>query len=346
MKKTQNVYTMMLDSQGTSMNQDNETKIGKQTFCLMIFYKHFLYLLDVFFQGYLMIPDDRINMNYLRLCSKIENILMQTGFEDLAAKNWRPFENLRGLSDVADVEWEYGRQLCGDFLSAVEESYISQGEKEYPLDTADAQLLRELRENIEVYQKRKADYEKRWLMRVESEAEKFQSQMEQTDTKSARTLLPSVDFSFISNNALRALIQKDYEEVKRTYQAGAFKSTIVLCGAILEAALVDALMLEGDKAKFDYYQKYLQNKKEQAEAPEIEKWELYRLVDIAYHRGIVKADVKRLAHIVRDYRNLVHLFYQLKEGLQANKEIASAVASLLTIALVNITEWHTQRTKG
>jgi hypothetical protein len=328
------------------MNQDNETKIGKQTFRLIVFYKHFVYLLDVFFQGYLMIAEDRLNMNYLRLCSKIEDILKQTGFEDLAGKDWRPFENLRGLSDVADIEWEYGRQLCGDFLSTVEERFISQGEKEYPLDTADAQLLREIQEYIEVYRKQKADYEKRWVQRVEKEAEKYRSQMAQTDTKPARALLPSVDFGFVSNDALRALIQKDYEEVKKTHQAGAFKSTIVLCGAILEAALVDALMLEEDKAKFDYYQKYLQNKKEQAKPPEIDQWELYRLVDIAYHRGIVKADVRKLAHIVRDYRNLVHLFYQLKEDLKANEEIASAVVNLLTISLANTAEWHAQRTKG
>lgn len=328
------------------MNEDNEIKIGKQTFRLILFYKHLLHLLDVFFQGYLMITEDRLNVNYLRLCSKIEDILQQTGFEDLAGKDWRPFENLRGLSDVADVEWEYGRQLCGDFLSTVEERFISQGEKEYPLDTADAQLLHEIQEYIEVYRKQKADYEKRWLQRVEKEAEKHRSHMAQGDTKSTRVRLPSVDFSFVRNDALRALIQKDYVEIGKTHQAGAFKSTILLCGAILEAVLVDALMLEENQAKFDYYQKYLQNKKEQTELPEIDQWEFYRLIEIAYHRGVVKADVRKLAHIVRDYRNLVHLFYQLKETLEANEGIASVVVNLLTIALSNTAEWYAQRTKG
>lgn len=83
---------------------------------ILLFYRQLNQLLEIYFSGYLMIFNDEINRNYIRLCTRIKEILEKPGFEDLAQYEWKPFDNLRVISpDTADIEWEYiGKQICGN----------------------------------------------------------------------------------------------------------------------------------------------------------------------------------------------------------------------------------------
>jgi len=108
---------------------DRKEDFNREIYRLFLFYKQLTQLLETYFSGYLMILTDEINRNYLRLCNKTREILEKPGFEDLARYDWQSFDNLRAFDpDAPDVEWAYGgQQICGNFLSAIEELFISAG---------------------------------------------------------------------------------------------------------------------------------------------------------------------------------------------------------------------------
>jgi predicted nucleotide-binding protein len=140
----------------------------RQVYQLLLFYKQFIQLLGSIFGGYLMITSDEINMIYLRLCRRIEEILANPGFEDLTQLDWCPLENLRSFPPDFDIDWQYTWQpICGDFLSAIEEIFIDQGEKMYPLGTDDQELLAQIQSYMEAYTDHKKMVEAKWLERVE-----------------------------------------------------------------------------------------------------------------------------------------------------------------------------------
>jgi len=307
---------------------------------LLLFYKQLIQLLETFFSGYLLILTDELNRNYLRLCSKIKEILKKPGFEKLAGYDWQPFNNLRALDpDAPDVDWEYGgRQICDNFLSAIEEVFINSGEEMYTLDDKDQQLLDSIQNYLERYRSYKSSYEKRWLQGVEKLAKDWGKKQEKPQAE-----IPEFGFEFIRDEEIKNLLIRDWKEARKALYNELYKATVVLCGTVLEALLIDALSCIKEKAKFSYYQKYLKGKNKGNKPPEIENWPLYQLIEIAKQQGVITPDVAKFSHIVRDYRNLIHLWTQKREQLRVDSHIASAVVNLLTIAYNDIMKWHIKR---
>lgn len=312
---------------------------NRNLYTLLLFYKQLIQLLEIFFSGPLIITDDEFNRNYLRLCVKICEILEKPGFENLSKYEWRPFDNLKALDpDVPEGDWLYrGQQICGDFLSAIEEVFIANGEKTFPLSDEDKQLLSSIRDYLEKYQIYKNNYVKKWLKEIEKFAEKWKNSQE------TQMEIPEFNFEFIRDTEVKKLLIKDWKEAKEAFHNKLYKSTIILCGAVLEALLIDALSYIKEDAEFSYYQKYLEHKNKKDKPPKIENWKLYQLIEISKQEGIVTADVAKISNIVKDYRNLIHLWAQKRKKLRVNSNIANAVVNLLIIAYNDINNWHIRR---
>jgi len=149
-------------------------ELWRDIYRLLLFYKHLRLLLESFFSGYLMVRDDELNRNYLRLCNKIADILKKPGFENLANYDWLPFDNLIGIDEDADIDWECGiRQMVGKFYSTVEAFFILGGEKKYPLESDDQQLLDTVKSYLEKYSIHKKVIETKWEQNIEKSAEDF-----------------------------------------------------------------------------------------------------------------------------------------------------------------------------
>jgi len=56
-------------------------------------------------------------------------------------------------------------------------------------------------------------------------------------------------FAFVSDSALRTIIERDYAEIQKAYISECWKSVIILCGGAIEAILTDLLILNETAAK-------------------------------------------------------------------------------------------------
>jgi len=319
-------------------SKNEKDLIGQDIYRLLVFYRELTYLLETFFSGYLLIPNDEINRNYLRLCNKVSDILVKPFFQGLSKEDWKPFTNLRTFDpDAPDVEWDYhGSRICGNFLSAIEDIYIAGGEKKYPLSDDDKQLLSSINSFLEKYKDFKKQYENKYLQQVESQINKQNKHIGKTE-------LAELDFGFIRDQEIKDLLVRDLDEAQKAFNNQLFKSTVLLCGTILESILIDTLSSVEKESKFKYYQKYIEGKEKERKPPDIEYWKFYEIIEIAKHMGIISNDTAKISHIIKDYRNLIHLHVQKRDKLKIDSHVVSAVLHLLAITYNDVANWHNER---
>jgi len=104
------------------------------------------------------------------------------------------------------------------------------------------------------------------------------------------------DFAFVSDDDLRRICKRDYEEVQRVQLAGAHKATIILSGSLTEALLLDALLKDENKS----------SESPKAASGPLAKWDLHDLLEVAIDLGLINAGAAVLAKGIKDYRNLIH----------------------------------------
>ena len=129
-------------------------------------------------------------------------------------------------------------------------------------------------------------------------------------------------FAFINDANIRRIIERDYDEIQRAYISKCWKSVMILCGGAIEAILTDLLVAHDTEAK-------------QAESapnkPEIIRWDLSELINVAVELKFVTEGVEKLSHSIREYRNLVHPGNEIRQKLYFDAEEAKISLEVLNI---------------
>jgi hypothetical protein len=130
------------------------------------------------------------------------------------------------------------------------------------------------------------------------------------------------EFKFIGNSDLKAIIERDYEEIQRAFISHCWKSVIILCGGAIEAILTDLLLTNKTAAM---------SAKSAPKKSDITHWDLSELIDVAVELKLVSAGVQKLSHPLREYRNLVHPGNEIRNKLDFGAEEAKIAVEVLHI---------------
>lgn len=152
-----------------------------------------------------------------------------------------------------------------------------------------------------------------------------------TDSKA---LSEEPDFSFIANPDLRPIIERDYQEIPRCLAVQAYKAATVMCGSVMEALLLDALLADEAKAK-----QSSKARKDQAGKiiKDLGRWPLSSMIDVAEDlQRIPGTTIRLMSDAVREYRNLIHPAVQIRKQITAEKEEASAARAALDVIIKNL----------
>lgn len=120
-------------------------------------------------------------------------------------------------------------------------------------------------------------------------------------------------FSFITDLRLKAIIERDYRELTLfLFPAGAWKSTVVMAGSILEAVLHDALSKDSVTLAAALGSKHAPKGHK---APNLENWTLHHLIEVAGDMKIIPPGrLNAIDQSLRDYRNYVHPSVEIRTG--------------------------------
>lgn len=129
-----------------------------------------------------------------------------------------------------------------------------------------------------------------------------------------------------------SVIEARLKEARTALKAGANLSVIFLCGSVLEAVLLGAA--QQAPAKFNMATCCPRNEK--GDVKRFYEWTLAQFIDVACEIGLLKPDVKKFGHGLRDFRNYIHPYQQLASGFMPDQHTAKVCFQVLKAALADV----------
>ncbi|MEZ5689771.1 MAG: hypothetical protein R3E21_13455 [Caenibius sp.] len=128
------------------------------------------------------------------------------------------------------------------------------------------------------------------------------------------------------------IIESRLAEARTAMGAGAYLSTVLLCGSVLEAVLLGAAQKQ--PARFN--QAAASPKLADGSARRFHEWNLAQFIDVASEIGLLKPDVKKFGHGLRDFRNYIHPYEQMASGFTPDQHTAKVCFQVLKAALASV----------
>lgn len=149
--------------------------------------------------------------------------------------------------------------------------------------------------------------------------------------------LPTVDWSFIADDRLRQIMERDYGELQNLVIVRSMKSIVVMLGSIIEAVLVYVL---GEWERKDPQKIRELITKHSPKASSITQVSLENLIKIAADLDILDADTRRQADILREYRNCIHPSREIRDKVQIDDELVHALILLFQRIVRAVTQMN------
>ncbi|HEX7362480.1 MAG TPA: hypothetical protein VF283_18460, partial [Bryobacteraceae bacterium] len=114
------------------------------------------------------------------------------------------------------------------------------------------------------------------------------------------------------------IIESRLAEARIALGAKAHLSVIFLCGSVLEAVLLGAAQKE--PARFN--KATASPKDASGGVKRFHEWSLAQFIDVACEVDLLKPDVKKFSHGLRDFRNYIHPYEQMQSGFTPDEHTA------------------------
>ena len=128
------------------------------------------------------------------------------------------------------------------------------------------------------------------------------------------------------------VIESRLAEALRALSADAHLSVIFLCGSVLEAVLLGAAQKE--PARFN--RASASPKASNGSVKQFHEWSLAQFIDVACEVDLLKPDVKKFSHGLRDFRNYIHPYEQMVSGFTPDEHTAKLCFQVLKAALASV----------
>lgn len=128
------------------------------------------------------------------------------------------------------------------------------------------------------------------------------------------------------------IVEKRLAEARTALGAGAYLSVIFLCGSVLEAVLLGAAQKEPSR----FNQASSSPKSPDSSVKRFHEWSLAQFIDVSCEVGLLKPDVKKFSHGLRDFRNYIHPYEQMVSGFMPDEHTAKVCFQVLKAALASV----------
>lgn len=128
------------------------------------------------------------------------------------------------------------------------------------------------------------------------------------------------------------IIEDRLQEAQACLSVGAHLSVIILCGSVLEAVLLGAA--QKDPEKFSRAPR--SPKRQDGKTKRFRHWSLVEFIDVAYDIQLLKQDVQKFSHELREFRNYIHPDKQMKANFKPSEHTAKICIQVLNAALADV----------
>ncbi len=139
--------------------------------------------------------------------------------------------------------------------------------------------------------------------------------------------------------AVSEIIQDRLKEAQKCLSVGAHLSAIFLCGSVLEGILLGAAQKEPEK-----FNRSKISPKQEGKVKPFHEWSLAEFINVAHDIGLLKDDVQKFSHGLRDFRNYIHPYQQMLSAFTPDQHTAKVCLQVLKAALADVAgERHRSR---
>jgi hypothetical protein len=128
------------------------------------------------------------------------------------------------------------------------------------------------------------------------------------------------------------IVESRLAEARKALGVGAYLSVIFLCGSVLEAVLLGAAQKE--PARFN--RAIASPKTSDGKVRQFHEWSLAQFIDVACEIDLLKLDVKKFSHGLRDFRNYIHPYEQMVSRFTPDEHTAKLCFQALKAALASV----------
>lgn len=129
------------------------------------------------------------------------------------------------------------------------------------------------------------------------------------------------DFSFVVDDQLRAIIERDYVDAQQALSAGSWKAVIVLAGGCIEGVLLDLLQQHPEARQAT----------SKVRSADLSRWDLIDLIKVAVELKLIGVGIDKFSDSVREFRNLIHPGNEVRTGLPVTPESARIAFEVLNM---------------
>jgi hypothetical protein len=131
---------------------------------------------------------------------------------------------------------------------------------------------------------------------------------------------------------LTELLETRFEEIQKCFVAKASLSVIFLGGSTLEGVLL------GKALQFpkEFNQATAAPKDKTGKVKQFQDWTLSNFVDVATEIGLLKEDIRKFSHSLRDFRNYIHPFEQMSSRFSPDEHTTKICLQVLKAALYQL----------
>ena len=132
--------------------------------------------------------------------------------------------------------------------------------------------------------------------------------------------------------AFEQVIKQRLEEIGLSLNNGASLSVVFLCGSTLEGLLLN--IATQNPEKFNKSKSAPKNSDGKVKA--LHDWTLDSLINVSYETGIIKLDIKKFSHTLKDFRNYIHPRQQALQNFNPDKHTAEISWKVLQATIANL----------
>lgn len=136
------------------------------------------------------------------------------------------------------------------------------------------------------------------------------------------------------DETLKPVLEARMTEMKSCFKAQAYLSVIFMAGSMLEGIL---LSLANRNPKVFNLSNVAPKNKENKVKPFYD-WTLNDLITVAHSVGILKQDIAKFSHVLRDFRNYIHPYQQMSERFFPDENTAKICMQVMKGALLQISK--------
>lgn len=148
---------------------------NKDIFLLRLLYNRVISILDAVVSSGIVIEDDKLDFEYIRITSLIENILKKPLMKDWAEAAPELYETLMGHAEDIGEGWQYSRTDVLKYYAKLQKEFMLNNNTEFELDDSLTSMFEKVDELIAEHKKAAREAATSWGKRVDAIAKDYRA---------------------------------------------------------------------------------------------------------------------------------------------------------------------------